>query len=82
MNWPQTPEKVEWFPAPPDQLMVSSSDVKTENGKSIVTFKVEPLAGEKVTNPSIFSVIVYTLNGKRLGLSVPISLGASETKGN
>jgi hypothetical protein len=77
MTWPQTPEKVEWFPAPPDQLMVSSGDVKTENGKSVVTFKVEALPGEKVTNPSIFSVLVYTVNGKRVGVAVPIELRAS-----
>src|SRR4051812_18354851 len=76
MTWPQTPEKVEWFPAPPDQLMVSSGDVKTENGKSVVTFKVEALPGEKVTNPSIFSVLVYTVNGKRVGVAVPIELRA------
>jgi DsbC/DsbD-like thiol-disulfide interchange protein len=82
MNWKQTPEKVQWFPAPPEQLMVTSSDVKTENGKSIVTFKVEPLAGEKVANPSIFSVLGYRLNGQRLGVAVPISLHASEPKGN
>jgi thiol:disulfide interchange protein DsbD len=80
MTWPQTPEKVEWFPAPPDQLMVSSSDVKTENGKSVVTFKVEALPGEKVTNPSIFSVLVYTVNGKRVGVAVPIELRASSPK--
>jgi thiol:disulfide interchange protein DsbD len=80
MTWPQTPEKVEWFPAPPDQLTVSSSDVKTENGKSVVTFKVDALPGEKVTNPSIFSVLVYTVNGKRVGVAVPIELRASSPK--
>jgi DsbC/DsbD-like thiol-disulfide interchange protein len=78
MNWKQTPEKVEWFPAPPDQLMVSSSDVKTDGSKSIVTFKIDALPGEKVINPSIFSVLVYTVNGQRHGVAVPIDLHASK----
>ena len=75
--WKQPAENVEWFPAPPDQLMVTSSDVKTENGKSSITFKIDALPGEKVINPSIFSVIGYTVNGQRLGLAVPVSLTSS-----
>jgi DsbC/DsbD-like thiol-disulfide interchange protein len=74
IDWKESAENVEWFPAPPDQLMVTSSDVKTENGKSIVTFKIDALPGEKVTNPSIFSVIGYTVNGQRRGVAVPVSL--------
>ena len=78
MNWKQTPENVEWFPAPPDQLMVSSSDVKADGNKSTVTFKVDALPSEKVINPSIFSVLVYTVNGQRRGVAVPIDLHASK----
>jgi DsbC/DsbD-like thiol-disulfide interchange protein len=79
MEWKKPPEKVEWFPAPPDQLIVNSIDVKTEGGKSIVTFKVEPLPGEKVSDASISSVLAYTVDGKLLGLSVPIKLNANNS---
>ena len=77
MQWQTTPEEVEWFPAPPDQLTVSSSDVKTVDGKTTVTFRVDALPGEKVTNPSLYSVLVYTVGGKRVGVAVPVSLRAS-----
>ena len=84
IEWKTPPEKVEWFPAPPDQMVVSASDVKTENGKSVVTFKVDVLPGEKisrekVSDASFFSVLAYTVGGKRVGVAVPISFDASKS---
>ena len=79
----KTPGKVEWFPAVTDQLLVSTNEVKTNDGKSVVSFKIEALPGEKVSDRSLFSVLAYTVDGKRVGVALPISLSASNsTKGS
>jgi hypothetical protein len=79
----KTPEKVEWFPAVTDQLVVSTNEVKTNDGKCVVSFKIEALPGEKVSDGALFSVLAYTVDGKRVGVALPISLSASNsTKGS
>ncbi len=74
VKWDKMPEKVEWFPDATEQMMVTSNDLKTENGQSTVTFKVDALPGEKVSDAVFDSVLAYTLDGKRVGLAVPIRL--------
>lgn len=79
MNWKGgskqvTPEQVEWFPAPSDQMIITSSDCKTDGEKTVVTFKAEALPGEKVSDASFLSVLGYTVDGKRVGIAVPIQI--------
>jgi DsbC/DsbD-like thiol-disulfide interchange protein len=78
VKWDKTPEKVEWFPNATEQMMVTSNDLKTENGESTVTFKVDALPGGKVSDAVFDSVLAYTLDGKRLGLAVPVRLSQAD----
>jgi DsbC/DsbD-like thiol-disulfide interchange protein len=81
-DFSKTPEKVEWYPAVNDAMIVPTNEVKTSDGKSVVSFKVEALQGEKVSDTSLFSVLAYTVDGKRVGVALPISLIApTSTKG-
>ena len=70
-------KKAEWFPASQEAFNVTASDVKTEGNRITVTFKVEPIAGEKVSDMSLFSVIGYTVKGQRVGVVVPIRFSNS-----
>ncbi|HEX3355894.1 MAG TPA: protein-disulfide reductase DsbD domain-containing protein [Tepidisphaeraceae bacterium] len=77
IKWDKAPDKVEWFPDATDQMIVSTNELKTENGQSTVTFKIDALPGEKVSDAVFNSVLAYTLDGRRVGLAVPIRLNSS-----
>ena len=77
LECPDAVQKAEWFPASQEAFNVTASDVKTEGNRITVTFKVEPIAGEKVSDMSLFSVIGYTVKGQRVGVVVPIRFSNS-----
>jgi hypothetical protein len=83
IQWNKPPEKVEWFPAPPDQIVVTDIDVKSSagpsGGKWSISFKAQALPGEKISATSFPSVLAYTVDGKRIGLSVPIRLDSNNS---
>jgi len=75
VDWKEKmPQRVEWFPIAPDQLLVTPGEIKTENGMSTIVFKADALPGEKISDATFSSVVAYTIDGKRLGMLVPVKI--------
>jgi len=75
LDWKvKLPEKVEWFPIAPDQLLITPTDIKTEGNVTTIEFKADALPGEKITDASFSSVVAYTIGGKRAGVIVPVKI--------
>jgi DsbC/DsbD-like thiol-disulfide interchange protein len=70
----KTPQKVEWFPVAPEQLLVTPGQISTENGVSTIEFKADALPGEKISDATFSSVVAYTMNGQRRGVLVPVRI--------
>lgn len=78
VEWRDTPNSVEWFPAASDQFSISDIRIDTRDKTTTVTFTATPFAKTKVTPATLDSVLAYTVNGQRKGLAIPVRvIGAS-----
>lgn len=75
LNWPQAPETVEWFPAPPEDLEVTDVRVQNRGGLTRVDAYVRPMAGASPTARAVNSLVVATFaDGERRGWELDVEL--------
>ena len=75
LDWKgQHPEKIEWFPIAPDQLLITQTGIKTDGNVTTIEFKADALPGEKITDATFSSVVAYTIDGKRASVIVPVKI--------
>ncbi len=67
------------FPMRRSRYLVTSNDLKTENGQSTGRrFKVNLYRRRKVSDAVFDLVLAYSLDGKRVGLAVPVRLSQAK----
>ena len=71
-DWKNPTEVIEWFPYLPRNLKLQNLRVETRGLKSVLTFDVERLDSEPLTQ--LMAEVVISRDGERLGLEHSISL--------
>ena len=75
LQWRQPPDKVEWFPAPPDSLEVTNVRVQNRAGLTRIDSDVRPMAGVTPTSDLFNSLVVATsADGERRGWELEVEL--------
>lgn len=79
LRWETPPVVVEWFPEPPDGLVVSDVKIMSRGGLTRIDADVRTMAGAAGAHEKLPSLIVVTdENGRRRGWTVSLELGADQ----